>query len=142
MEFSNEFTAVIWVTLTYIGVYYVFLINVLRVKVTLVKECKSQGARFDRYTCSDPRLRAADRVQLNTLEHMPTFLSLLWLHAAVVDPNQAAILGWIYVILRILYPFFLGTELGENIRQRVLINTFSGYLVLAIMAGSVLHRLA
>ena len=107
----------------------------------LVKECKSQGIRFDRYGSTDPKLRAADRVQLNTLEHMPTFLSLLWLHATVVDPAQAAIFGWLYVGLRALYPFFLGAELGENIQPRVLINTFSGYLLLGIMAESVMCEL-
>lgn len=141
MEFSDKFAPVIWVTLIYIGVYYVFLVNVLRVKIATVKACKSQGVRFDRYTSLDPALRAADRVQLNTLEHMPTFLVLLWLHALVVDPSPAAFLGWIYVVLRGLYPFFLGQRLGENIRRRVLINTFSGYLILTVMAGSVIDGL-
>lgn len=139
MEFSEKFAPVIWVTLVYVGVYYAFLVNVLRVKVRIVQACKSQGIRFDRYSSVDPQLRAADRVQLNTLEHMPTFLTLLWLHAAVIDPSQAADFGWIYVALRILYPFFLGAELGENIRRRVLLNTFSGYLILVTMAGSVIY---
>ena len=141
MEFSEKFAPVIWVTLTYIGVYYAFLVNVLRVKVRVVQACKSQGVRFDRYTSVDPQLRAADRIQLNTLEHMPAFLSLLWLHAAVIDPSQAATLGWLYVALRILYPFFVGAQLSENIRRRVLINTFSGYLILMSMAGSVIYGL-
>jgi hypothetical protein len=66
---------------------------------------------------------------------MPPFLAFLWLHAMVVGPSSAAVLGWIYVALRASYPFFLGRRLGRIIPQRLLINTFTGYTVLAVLAG-------
>ncbi len=141
MTFTEKFNPVIWVTLAYIGLYYAFLVNVLRAKLSASKSCRSQGIKFDRYSSSDPKLRAADRIQLNTLEHMPAFLILLWLHAAIVDPAQAGLLGWGYVGLRALYPIFLGSELERNIPMRLLLNTFSAYLIMACMSGSILYRL-
>ena len=64
---------------------------------------------------------------------MPPFLTLLWLQAAVDTPQNAAILGSIYVLLRVLYPFFLGKTLKRYIPKRLLINTFTGYAVLVLM---------
>lgn len=126
---------VIGVTLVYLLLYYVFLLNGLRVKLKMLRECKARGERFDRYNGEYPELRASDRIQLNMLEHMPPFLGFLWLHALVVGPTSAAVLGWIYVAIRASYPFFLGQRLGRNIPQRLLINTFSGYAVLLVLGG-------
>lgn len=141
MEFIEQFGPVVWVTIGYVGVYYLFLVNILRVKVSIAKSCRANGTQFDRYLSVDPKLRAADRVQLNTLEHMPVFLVLLWLYAAVVDVSDAAILGWIYVILRAIYPIFMGSSLKRNIPMRLLINTFAGYLVLAFMVGGIVYTM-
>ena len=132
-EFIETQTPVIQVTLAYLLLYYVFLLHGLRVKFKMLRECRERGERFDRYNGDYPELRASDRVQLNTLEHMPPFLVLLWLHALVVGPGSAAVLGWVYVALRASYPFFLGRRLGRNIPKRLLINTFSGYAVLAVL---------
>ena len=124
---------VLWVTLAYLALYYLFMLNGLRVKRRLYRECRARGERFDRYGGRYPELLAADRVQLNTLEHMPPFLALLWLHALVVGPGSAAVLGWIYVALRASYPLFLGPKVTENIPARVLVNTFAGYAVLLVL---------
>ena len=132
-EFIETQTPVIQVTLAYLLLYYVFLLHGLRVKLKMLRECRERGERFDRYNGDYPELRASDRVQLNTLEHMPPFLVLLWLHALVVGPGSAAVLGWVYVALRASYPFFLGRRLGRNIPKRLLINTFSSYAVLAVL---------
>ena len=59
----------------------------------------------------------------------------------VVGPASATVLGWIYVALRASYPWFLGPRLGRNIPRRLLINTFSGYAVLAVLAGWTALRL-
>jgi uncharacterized MAPEG superfamily protein len=141
VEFIEKFGPVVWVTIGYVGVYYLFLVNVLRVKVSMAKSCRANGTQFDRYLSVDPKLRAADRVQLNTLEHMPAFLVLLWLYAAVVDVSDAAILGWLYVILRAIYPIFMGSSLKRNIPMRLLINTFAGYLILAFMVGGIVYTM-
>ncbi|MEC7949244.1 MAG: MAPEG family protein [Myxococcota bacterium] len=132
---------VIWVTLGYLLVYYAFLLNGLRVKLRVSRECRERGERFDRYRGDYPALRASDRIQLNTLEHMPPFLVFLWLHAFVVGPASATALGWVYVLLRATYPLFLGVRLGRNIPRRLLINTFSGYVVLAVLGAWTAVRL-
>ncbi len=119
-----------WVTLALFIVYYAFMTNVLRVKIKLGREHRIQGESFDRYASQDPRLLAADRTQLNLLEHMPVFLVLLWMHAFIVSAGEATILGSIYVGTRALYPFVLGRTLGRDIPQRILWVTFTGYLVL------------
>lgn len=134
-DFVETGSPVILVTLVYLLLYYVFLLHGLRVKLKVLRECREKGERFDRYNGDYPELRASDRIQLNMLEHMPPFLGFLWLHALVVGPRSAAILGWIYVAIRATYPLFLGARLGRNIPQRLLINTFSGYAVLAVLGG-------
>lgn len=133
--FVETQTPVIAVTLVYLLLYYLFLLYGLQVKLKVLRACKERGERFDRYTGEYPELRASDRIQLNMLEHMPPFLGFLWLHALVVGPDSAAVLGWIYVAIRASYPFFLGRRLGRNIPQRLLLNTFSGYAVLLALGG-------
>jgi uncharacterized membrane protein YecN with MAPEG domain len=133
-EFTTEYHDVIWVTLAYIGVYYAIITNGLRVKMKLVRECKAEGKPFLRYSNTYPELLASDRHQLNTLEHMPPFLVLLWLQAFVVSVESAMVLGWIYVLLRATYPFFVGSRLRSGIKARVFINTWAGYTVLTIFA--------
>ncbi len=135
----NAFTAhhapTIWVTLSYIALYYVFLINILRVKRRVAAQCRAAGERYDRYASRHPEMLAADRVQLNMLEHMPPFLVLLWLQSLLVSPQSAAVLGSIYLLLRASYPVFLGSTLKRDIPRRLLLNTFAGYAVLTIFAG-------
>lgn len=135
----QQFNPILWVTLAYLVLYYAFMLNVLRVKLKVAASSKAQGVRFDRYQTNDPRLRAADRIQLNTLEHMPPFLILLWLDAIMGSVIVASFLGWTYVGLRALYPVFLGSQLNRNIPNRLLFNTFASYLVLAAMMGHIVY---
>ena len=100
----HHLNPVLWVTFAYLVLYYAFMLNVLRVKLSVAASSKAQGVKFDRYQTNDPRLRAADRIQLNTLEHMPPFLILLWLDAIMGSVMVASFLGWTYVGLRTLYP--------------------------------------
>jgi len=141
----NAFTAhhapTIWVTLAYIGLYYAFLLNILRVKRRVAAQCRDAGQRYDRYDGRHPEMLAADRVQLNMLEHMPPFLVLMWLQSLIVSPQSAAALGSIYLLLRVSYPVFLGTTLKRDIPRRLLINTFAGYGVLTVFAGWQVARL-
>ena len=131
-EFVTAYEAVIWVTLIYVLVYYALMVNGLVVKTRVARRCKEAGEPFLRYTGNYPEILAADRAQLNTLEHMPPFLVLMWLQAFIVSPDSAAALGSLYVAIRATYPFFLGTRLTRSFPKRVFINTFSGYLIFIV----------
>ena len=121
-----------WVTLAYVTVYYVFLLNILRMKLRLNREYRERGEKFDRYFGQDREMLTADRIQLNMLEHMPVFLALLWMHAFIVSSAEATLLGAIYTVSRVIYPFLLPRQLGGDIPKRVLVTTFTGYIILLI----------
>lgn len=129
------------VTLAYLGVYYASMINVARVKARLARAYAKQDKKFDRYFGEDREMLAADRIQLNALEHMPPFLALLWLTAVFVGPAQATIAGWVYVVARGLYPILMGRRLGRGIRARLLVSTGPGYLVLLYYVGALIAGL-
>ncbi len=124
------FRGPIAVTLAYLLLYYVFQGHQARVKFRLASEYRARGEKFDRYFNQDRQMLAADRVVLNTVEHMGPFLALLWMIAVFVDPLRATIGGAIYVLARVAYPFVLGARLGRSIPARILGSTFVGYLVL------------
>jgi glutathione S-transferase len=54
----------------------------------------------------DARLERCIRAHANTLEWMPIFLPAMWLFAMYWDPGWASILGWVWILGRIVY--FLG----------------------------------
>ena len=129
------------VTLAYLLLYYGMQIHQLRVRSALRREYQERGEKFDRYFGQDRQMLAADRVQLNTLEHMPPFLTLLWLHAVFVGPLGSTVAGGIYVATRGLYPLMMGPRLGRGIRARVLIATGTGYAVLLYFMVALLFAL-
>ena len=124
------------VTLAYVMLYYAFQIHLLRTKSALRREYAARGEKFDRYFGQDRRMLAADRVQLNTLEHMPPFLVLLWLNAIFVGPLGATIAGVVYVLARAAYPVVLGARLGRGVRLGIVLATGPGYVVLAYLSGA------
>ncbi len=130
----SAFAGPAWVTLGYVALYYGTIVNVLRVKIRVNQVCREKGEAFDRYFGRDRELLAADRIQLNMLEHMPIFLVLLWLHAFAVSVHEATILGSIYLGTRLLYPFVLPGRIGRNTPNRILWVTFPGYFILAALA--------
>ncbi|PRQ04172.1 MAPEG family protein [Enhygromyxa salina] len=134
-------TGPIVVTLAYLGLYYGFQVHQLRVKVRLQREYLERGEKFDRYFGQDREMLAADRTQLNMLEHMPPLLVLLWLNAVFIGPRGATIGGAIYVAARALYPLMLGSRLGRSIRAQVLIATGLGYAVLVYFMGALIWAL-
>ncbi len=119
------------ITLAYVAVYYAFQGYQLRVKTRLASEYRERGEKFDRYFNQDRTMLAADRVVLNTVEHMGPFLALLWLYAVFVGPQGATIGGGIYVAARAAYPFVLGRRLGRGVPLRIFASTFVGYGVLS-----------
>jgi uncharacterized membrane protein YecN with MAPEG domain len=119
------------VTIAYLVLYYAFMIHQTRVKYGLAQAARDRGEKFDRYFGNDREMLAADRILLNTLEHMPAFLVLLWLNAVFVGPTSASIAGGIYVGARAAYPLLMGRSLGRAIPVRIFASTLAGYLVIA-----------
>lgn len=130
------------VTVGYLVLYYASMNRVVRVKRRLAREHAARGEVFDRYLGGDREMLAADRAQLNTLEHMPPFLVLLWLHAIFVGPSGATIGGGIYLGSRLLHPWLIGGRLGPRLGSRVYLATMPGYLVLLYLAGALLVGVA
>ena len=133
----QPYAGVVGVSMATVVLYHVFLIRLLVVKVRVQRAHAARGEKFDRYQSRSPELLAADRGQLNMLEHMPTFFIALWTNAWVVSADGAAIAGGIWLLARAAYPFLLGRGLGRNIPLRVLLATFTGYGVITYLVGSV-----
>ena len=93
---ARTFAGPLLVTLAYVVVYYALIANQLRVKTRLRRAYRARGETFDRYFNTDREMLAADRYVGNMLEHMPTFLLLLWLNAVFVDPRSASVAGAAY----------------------------------------------
>ena len=126
----QNYTYPILITIFYFFIYYGFYLNQVLVKLSLFKEYKSRGEKFDRYFGQDPKMLAADRPQLNTLEQMPIFLWSFWLNAIFVDTKTTSILGAIYCFSRILYPILMGRVLKRTFSKKIFLSTFTGYFVI------------
>ncbi|MEN0060785.1 MAG: MAPEG family protein [Myxococcota bacterium] len=134
---ATPYQGPILVTGAYILLYYLFQIRINRVKSRLRREYAGRGEKFDRYFGQDRFMLAADRTQLNMLEHMPPFLLLMWLHAVFVSPLSASVAGGVYLVARIGHPILMGSRLGRGIRLAVLIATVPGYLVIVYLLAGV-----
>ncbi len=137
----QPYSGVIGVSVATVVLYYGFLIRLMLVKIGLHREHSARGEKFDRYQSRDSRLLAADRAQLNMLEHLPTFLIALWTNAWVVSAEGATLAGIVWLLARVAYPFLIGRGLGRDIPLRVLIATFTGYGAIAYLAGAVIWAL-
>lgn len=131
-------TGPVLVTLAYVALYYAFQIRVAIVRRTLAHQHQARGATFDRYFGQDRTMLAADRVQLNMLEHMPPFLVLLWLNAVLIGPRGATLAGGIYVLARGAYPLLSGGQMGQDIKERIALATVPGYLVLSYLGAALI----
>lgn len=127
---SHTYAGPILLTVAYIGLYYGSIVHVARTKFRLGAAYQARGEKFDRYDGKDREMLAADRQQLNTLEHMPPFLVLLWLNAVLVGTTWATAVGAAYLASRLLYPFVMGPKLGRSVRAPILLATVPGYLVM------------
>lgn len=140
MDIAN-YKGPIIVTVSYSLLYYVFLLNIMRTKMSLHKKYRANGQNFDRYFGQDRTMLAADRIQLNMLEQMPLFLILLWLQSIFVSSQQATILGGIYTISRGIYPFLAGNRMGNDIKAKILGSTLVGYLIIFIFMFNLINAL-
>lgn len=140
LELSHQAGPVV-ITLAYVALYYAFQIRVALTKARLAGEYTARDEKFDRYFGQDRQMLAADRVQLNMLEHMPPFLVLLWLHAVFVGPTSATVAGAIYLLARGAYPILLGGRLGRGVKASIFISTLPSYLVLIYLGGALVTAL-
>lgn len=131
----------IWVTVAYIGLYYLFLLHILRVKIRLHREYQERGETFDRYFSQDREMLAADRTQLNMLEQMPAFLCALWLHALFVSPVTATLAGAAYTAMRAIYPLLLAGKMGREVPFRLFVVTMPSYAVIGYLLITVVLQL-
>ena len=137
----QTYTGPILITIVYLALYYGFMVRIAVLKRALAEEYRTRGEKFDRYFGQDRRMLAADRAQLNMLEHMPPFLALMWLNAAFVGVPGATVAGTIYLISRIAYPLVLGGKLGRDVRLSILMVTGPGYAVMLYFLGALLWAL-
>ena len=54
--------------------------------------------------------------------------------AIAMSTLEATILGVVYTLARAIYPLLLPKKMGKDIPARLLVATFTGYLVLTAMA--------
>ena len=54
-------------------------------------------------TTGDPAFERVFRVQMNELENLVVFLPSMWIYALMGNPRNAAILGALYLVGRIVY---------------------------------------
>ena len=138
----TPWTGPVAITLAYVLLYYVFVLHVARIKTKLAAEYAGRGEKFDRYFGEDRHMLAADRIQLNMLEHMGPFLVLLWLNAVFVGTVSASIAGGVYLVSRVAYPVLMGGRLGRGIRASILLATGPGYAVILWYLGALVWAMA
>ena len=136
----ETFRGPVLVTVAYFALWYYLLLGSQRgTKYRLAEEYAALGEVFDRYFGQDGRMLAVDRAVANTLEQMVPFLVALWLHAALVSPPHATVLGAVYVALRAVYPLLLGKSLSKTQSKRVFLATGPCYLIVFYLLGSVAY---
>jgi glutathione S-transferase len=79
----------------------------------------------------NPEFERVVRVQMNTLEWLPTFIAALWMCALFWDPRIVAVGGVIWIAARVIY--MRSYSRGEN---RSLGFSIQGLTVLALMLGA------
>lgn len=141
MHDIQPFAGPVLVTVAYTVIYYAIMGYGARVKYRLLAEYRERGETFDRYFGQDREMLAADRMQLNMLEHMPLFLVLLWLNAVFVGPTWATAVGGVFTLARAAYPFALGARVGRMQRMTVFAATGPGYLAIGALMGALVWRL-
>ena len=126
----------VFVTVAYFMLWYSLLFGLqTRTKYRLKARYEKEGKVFDRYFGQDAEMLAADRAVANTHEQMGPFLVSLWVFAIFVSPVYATRLGALYVVLRAIYPFLLGSRVSKVQSKRVALVTFPCYLIVATMLG-------
>jgi glutathione S-transferase len=106
------------VTLVAIGFYFYtgFRVGKARARFAISAPATTGNPDFERWF----------RVQMNTLEWMPIFVPALWLFAAYVGDIAAAVIGFFWIIGRVVY--MVDYSVAADKRSR-------GFFIQAIAAG-------
>jgi glutathione S-transferase len=113
-----------WVAIVTIAALLVYLWMAARIGGAR-RKC---GIRAPTMT-GDPVLERHIRVQANTLEWLPLFLSSLWLFAIYWSDMVAAILGVVWIIGRIVYAIGYVADPGKR---------EAGFIIQAVATGILL----
>ena len=127
------------ITVIYFMMWYYLLFFLQRkTKYRLQEKYKREGKEFDRYFGQDDEMLSADRAVINTQEQMVPFIMALWLCSIFVSPVLATWCGGLYIILRLFYPLLLGRRVSKIQSKRVYFVTFTSYLIIFFMFGSII----
>jgi glutathione S-transferase len=106
------------VTLVAVGFYFYtgFRVGKARARFAILAPATTGNPDFERWF----------RVQMNTLEWMPIFVPALWLFAAYVGDIAAAVIGFVWIIGRVVY--MVDYSVAADKRSR-------GFFIQAIAGG-------
>jgi glutathione S-transferase len=90
-------------------------------------------------TIGNPDFERIYRVQMNTLEWMPTFLVSLWLCAFYLSDVAAAVLGLVWIGGRILYYVGYSEAVEKRLPGFFIQSTACLVLFIGAIAGIVMH---
>ena len=92
-QFAYPLTALVTLLATFIVFVFSFRVGMMRGKLNVPAPGLDGPEEFQR----------ANRIHLNSLELIVTFLPVLWLFAALVNDLYAGVAGAVWIIGRILY---------------------------------------
>mmetsp|Transcript_120582 Transcript_120582/g.191197 ORF Transcript_120582/g.191197 Transcript_120582/m.191197 type:complete len:202 (+) Transcript_120582:62-667(+) len=109
----GEYGLAVGATVAYFIMWNGFLMQQLVMKGSASGRVNSQKRRWGgRFDYSFAEWEMADRTIANTQEQMIGFLLPMWLYAIFCDAHGAGILGFVYVVFRLLYPIFWSSKGG------------------------------
>lgn len=139
----KHYKGVLAVTMVWIGICVTFQVMQSAAKWYVYMNQKRSGdgkrmslkdAHYGEEGRMHPYRLTADRSVGNLLEWAWVFLPTLWIHAIFIDTEQAAILGWSYVVLRAFYPIAFYKKMPYAVTG---FNYVSIYLLLAPVMSAV-----
>ena len=82
-----------------------------------------------------PAFERATRIHANTAEQLAAFLAALWLYAIYLQPLAAAILGFVWIVGRIVYAFGYAADPPKRIAGFVISMIALGILIGGALVG-------
>jgi glutathione S-transferase len=90
-------------------------------------------------TAGNPDFERIYRVQMNTLEWMPTFLVPLWLFAIYISDVWAAVLGLVWIAGRIMYFVGYSQAVEKRLPGFFMQSTVCAILLIGAVVGIVMR---
>lgn len=146
----SELKGAIRGTLIYISLYMVFIQFQAYSKFYIFHQKKKEVIAKDDgmktkvsfravkyYNSKDMLALNGDRTVGNFVEFAFVFLSLLWIHAIFVNPNESFTIAVLYTFFRSLYPILFNQPLPG-----ILLSTVPMYIILAYMFCQIIFKVA